>query len=157
NQALMELGARVCLPRRPRCDSCPVRSSCRARAAGDAERYPPARPRRPVELVRRAVAVFRSEGRTLVVQRRGALLDGMWEPPGVDQANWEDPRAALGSELRRLGIRARLRPSRERVRHVITHRAIEVEVWRGSMSRDGRGLGLRWAGPARSSLALTAL
>jgi A/G-specific adenine glycosylase len=47
NQALMELGALVCLPRAPRCAACPLSGACRARASGAPESFPARRPRSP--------------------------------------------------------------------------------------------------------------
>lgn len=158
NEALMELGATVCTPRTPRCGACPVAAHCRAHALGRAEAYPPAAPRRATERVRRAVAWIERGGRVLVARRDGALLAGLWEPPGADLAEGADAAAALAQVLRALGVRATLRESGERVRHTITHRAIEVALWRGRASgplpRDGA---VRWVDPASSDLALTAL
>ncbi len=48
NQALMDLGAAICLPRGPRCGACPLRSACRARARGRPESRPVRSGRRPV-------------------------------------------------------------------------------------------------------------
>jgi A/G-specific adenine glycosylase len=157
NQALMELGATVCLPRGPRCEACPVAAWCRARRAGRAEAYPPAAPRRATERVRRAVAVIEHRGRVLMTRRAGPLLDGMWEPPGVELGAESDPRAALGRALRALGVRARLEPTGRTVRHVITRRAIEVEVWRGTLIvPPAGGSALRWVS-RRARAPLSAL
>lgn len=158
NQALMELGATVCTPRAPRCGECPVARHCRAFGAGRPEAYPPVASRRVTERVRRAVAWLERGGRVLVTRRRGALLDGLWEPPGVELSPGEDATRALAALLRALGVRARLADSGERVRHAITHRAIEVELWRGSpLGRMPVAEGLRWADPRSRGLALTAL
>ena len=158
NQALMELGATVCTPRAPRCGECPVARHCRAFGAGRPEAYPPAARHRVTERVRRAVAWLERGGRVLVTRRRGALLDGLWEPPGVELSPGEDATRALAALLRALGVRARLADSGERVRHAITHRAIEVELWRGSPVGRVPGVkALRWADPRSRELALTAL
>jgi A/G-specific adenine glycosylase len=133
NQALMELGATLCAPRRPRCAACPVRMHCRALAEGRPEAYPPTPARRAPERLRRAVAVIERDGRVLLARREGALLGGLWEPPGVDLADGASARAALSAELDRLGVRARLVPTKTLLHHVITHRKIAVEVWRGRL------------------------
>jgi A/G-specific adenine glycosylase len=157
-QALMERGATVCTPRAPRCGECPVARQCRARAAGRPEAFPPPARRRATERVRRAVAWIERAGRVLVVRRRGALLAGLWEPPGVELAPGQDATRALAAVLRALGVRATLADSGERVRHAITHRAIEVELWRGApAARVAAGDALRWADPRSRELALTAL
>ncbi len=53
NQALMELGARLCTPRRPQCTECPLADLCQARASGMEERFPAPRPRTPIVRVDR--------------------------------------------------------------------------------------------------------
>ncbi len=158
NQALMELGATVCTPRAPRCAACPVRRGCRAFALGRPEAFPPPAARRAPERVRRAVAIVVRRGRLLVARREGALLDRLWEPPGVDLAKGEPAANALSRRLAGLGVRAALADTGVRVRHVITHRAIEVELWRAEPRETPRaGSALRWADARGRDLALTAL
>jgi A/G-specific adenine glycosylase len=154
----MELGAQVCLPRAPRCGGCPLMAHCRALAAGRVGEFPPVARRRPVERVRRAVAVIERDGRRLLARRSGRLLDGLWEPPGLDLADGVAAGAALRGLLRGLGVRARLRDTGRRVRHGITHRDIEVEVWGGELlGAPPRRPDLRWERPHGGRLALTAL
>ena len=158
NQALMELGATVCLPRAPRCDSCPLATLCRARASHRVDEYPPVIARRVGVAVNRAVAHIERGGRVLMARREGPLLEGMWEPPGVDLVPRKPARAQLAAGLARLGVRARLAPTGRSVRHVITHRAITVTVWRGEpVGRLPRSARLRWVDPARARIPLTAL
>src|SRR5262245_24351391 len=130
NQALMELGATVCTPRAPRCGECPVRLHCRARSLNRAEDFPPPAPRRAGVRVRRAVALVERGGRVLLVRRAGALLDGLWEPPGVELRGDEPASRALARELAELGVRGALHATVARIRHTITHRSIEAQVWR---------------------------
>jgi A/G-specific adenine glycosylase len=157
NQAIMELGARVCVPRSPRCDVCPIAAGCRARALGRIEEFPPATKRPRSRIVRRAVALIERDGRMLVVRRQGQLLAGMWEPPGIEITNGVAAGPALARAIARLGVRATLTASGERVDHVITHRRIEVEVWRATPRRLPRAAGVRPVDPARPSVPLTAL
>ena len=156
NQALMELGAVVCTARAPRCEVCPLRSHCRARSLGRVEDYPPPVPRRARVALRRAVAWIVRDGRVLVTPRRGTLLEGLWEPPGVDLEPGVTARAALGRELRRLGVQARLAPAEIHLRHTITHRDIEVRLWSGEGDAK-RSSSLKWIDPERPSVAVTAL
>jgi A/G-specific adenine glycosylase len=158
NQALMELGATVCTPRAPRCVQCPVRAECRAFALGRVTDFPPRPPRRTAVAVRRAVALIERRGRMLVERLEGPRLAGLWEPPGVELDGRRTARAALGTRLAALGVRARLAPAGRTVRHAITHRAIEAEVWRGAASGAvRRSARLRWVDPERPAVALTAL
>ena len=134
NQALMELGALICTPRSPRCGACPIGRHCRALVLGRVAEFPPVMPRREAMRVRRAVALITRGERVLMVRRSGALLDGLWEPPGVEVSSREDARTALTAELARLGVRARIESTGQIVHHTITHRAIAVELWRGALS-----------------------
>jgi A/G-specific adenine glycosylase len=159
NQAVMELGATVCTPRAPRCGACPVRRFCRAAASGRQEEFPPAAPRRAGIRVRRAVALVERGGRVLLVKRSGALLDGLWEPPGVELVGREPARRSLGRALARLGVRGVLCATPARIRHTITHRTIEAEVWRCDPTTPlpRSGARLRWVPRGVSDLALSAL
>jgi A/G-specific adenine glycosylase len=158
NQALMELGALVCTPRAPRCDACPVRARCRAYVLGRPEAFPPVPLRRATLRVRRAIVLIEDARSLLMVRRGGGLLDGLWEPPGTECLGRERARAALGRELDRLGIRARIEPASTTLRHRITHRDIEVEVWRGALVAPlTRGRNLRFIVPGAPRVALTAL
>jgi len=101
NQAVMELGATVCIPRGARCDACPVSWACAARAAGTVDARPsPARRRAPRKAVI-ALAVLRAPGGEILLERRGegGVLAGMWALPeqeveGVDRAEEAARRVA---------------------------------------------------------------
>lgn len=145
NQALMELGARICLPRSPRCGECPIPDHCRAREAGTQAAVPTRRPRAPLPEFTVACAGLVSrekESSLLLLRRRPALglLGGMWEVPGKE---FDDPAEAgpVASELAgRLvgagrsdradrpirGIPVRIGPMQELrpVRHEFTHRRV---------------------------------
>ena len=107
NQALMELGARICTPRSPECGRCPVEELCRARRNGTVDERPAPRKRSPVKEREVAVAVLVDDrGRTLLVHRpEDGLLGGMWEFPGRRLENGEKPGAAAGSAARGTGSR----------------------------------------------------
>jgi len=80
--ALMELGETVCLPGQPRCGECPLAALCRARAAGDEERYPVLKPKKDRRVEERRVLLLIC-GHTVGVRRRPdrGLLAGLWELP----------------------------------------------------------------------------
>jgi A/G-specific adenine glycosylase len=103
-QALMDLGATVCRPRRPACLVCPWRPACRAHRAGTAEHLPRQGPERERPL-RRGLAFLltRSDGAILFRRRPPGLLGGMHELPSspwkegpldVDQALAHAPSTA---------------------------------------------------------------
>lgn len=122
NQAVMELGATICTPRRPGCLMCPVRTSCAG--AGDPERYP-AMAVRAVSPERRAVALLmRDAGRVLLARRPDkGLLGGLWEPPAGEG---EDP---VGMARSRLGIEVVDPLPLGEVTHVFTHLKLVTSVW----------------------------
>ena len=170
NQALMELGALVCTPRAPQCDACPLRRRCRAFASGCVAAFPPVVARLKIEHVRRAVILIEREGRVLMVKRQGRQLEGLWEPPGVDLTGDENAHDLLVGELIRHGVEAALEDTGRRIHHTITHRRIEVEVWRGipepshhhGRSQPAGAVGaastlVRYCAPVMRSVPLTAL
>lgn len=82
NQAVMELGETICLPRAPHCPECPLRTECDAFAADVVERHPPPKVRRATERLGLSVSVLRDRSGRLLLER-GAFqhLDHMWLPP----------------------------------------------------------------------------
>ena len=129
NQALMELGATICRPKRPDCGSCPLARGCRARRLGDPERFPLPRRRRQVERINLAIALVRQGDRILLFRRpEGSnLLAGIWELPNVPRRG---TRAAMEKALGRFyGGRWQLEPADGKVRHGITHRALTLHVY----------------------------
>lgn len=82
NQALMEVGAMICMPREPRCTECPVRACCLARKSNHIDEFP-AKPKRAEITHRRfAVFVYEHKGRYLVRQRPHDVVNaGLWEFP----------------------------------------------------------------------------
>ena len=82
NQALMELGATICLPKSPRCDICPVANLCAARAAGLQAVIPSPKPRPNVEQMHEAAVVIRRKDEILLIERgESARWAGMWDFP----------------------------------------------------------------------------
>jgi A/G-specific adenine glycosylase len=144
NQGLMELGAMVCTPRAPKCLVCPVRVECEAFRRGLQERLPELAPRKaPVQQVL-AAAIVRSHGKVLLYQRHGVeLMPGLWELPGGECGENEEPRAALVREAReRYGLRLEAGNQIARVRHTIMNRKITLHAFearlRGKLTRDDK-------------------
>jgi A/G-specific adenine glycosylase len=152
NEAVMELGETVCLPRHPRCLECPVAFGCRARRElPDPGRLPSPRPRPTRPHVRGAVVVLEQKGRWLVQRRpEPGLLGGLWEFPGGRIEPGERPEAAARRELaEETGAGAgRLTPMGV-VRHAYSHFTVELHVFRGAPSGPRARLGRtrRWATP----------
>jgi A/G-specific adenine glycosylase len=82
NQALMDLGATLCVPKNPRCLICPVMKLCKARQNGTQNQRPVKTPKKDVPHYVHAAAVIIQRGRVLLSQRPSeGLLGGMWEFP----------------------------------------------------------------------------
>ncbi|WP_299563548.1 A/G-specific adenine glycosylase [Enterovirga sp.] len=142
-QALMDLGATICTPRRPACALCPWMEPCRARASGQQELFPRKLPKREGVLRRGAAFVaLRADGAVLLGTRppRG-LLGGMAEVPTSAWAPDYDSAAAMLDAP----LDARWRRLAGTVRHVFTHFPLELAVLsarvaRGTPAPDG----MRW-------------
>jgi A/G-specific adenine glycosylase len=135
NQAVMELGATLCLPRKPAFPACPLRASCRAAAEGLQDELPEPRARKAPVDVTVAAAVLESGGRYLLVRRReGRLMGRMWEVP---QTSLESRGLAdLVAELRdRHGLDVVPGALLARARHAITFRRIRVEAYVARLRR----------------------
>ncbi len=126
-QALMDLGATLCSPRRPTCSLCPFFGSCKAAKENDAERFPVRAPKaeRPT---RKGAAFFveRADGAVLVRTRPPkGLLGGMTEIPG---STWS-AEFDLESALDHAPMKAEWSKLPGRVEHVFTHFALHLTIY----------------------------
>jgi A/G-specific adenine glycosylase len=156
NQALMELGALVCLPRQPRCPSCPVRRWCRAFSLGKADDLPRRAPRRAKPFYEVAVGVVAERGRVLISRRpREGLLGGLWEFPGGKVEAGESPAEALKRELREeLGIHVAVDKALTPVRHAYSHFRVRLHPFLCRLALGQRAVGggtIRWVWPSQLS------
>jgi A/G-specific adenine glycosylase len=132
NQALMELGATVCLPRHPRCAECPLAACCRGLAAGTAQQLPVKLGGAQPVYLEGMLLVARSRGRVLLRQREagGPRMPGFWDLPSPADLPAGRPGAVLGS-----------------FRHTITHHRYTFTV-RAADAVTGRApAGFRWFAP----------
>jgi len=132
NQAMMELGATICLPRAPHCAECPLGPFCRARSLGVQESRPV--PRRRGETPHRELvaALVEREGKVLIVRRLPqGLLGGLWELPCAERQPDENPRRVLARALRAsLGLDLSIGAEAVSVQHAYTHFRVTVRVYR---------------------------
>jgi A/G-specific adenine glycosylase len=156
NQALMDLGATVCTPRQPRCDSCPWRDACAAYAAGDPVRFPVKDAPRPVPLQVIGVGVVLNDaGEVLIDQRlEEGLLGGLWEFPGGKQEPDESIRATIARELlEELGIVVEVGDELISLDHAYSHRRLRLVVhlcrWLEGEPRPLASQQVRWVAPGR--------
>jgi A/G-specific adenine glycosylase len=143
NQAVMELGATICVPRKPLCLLCPLKRDCLGRA--HAEEFPV---KTRVEIIKRAemVAIIRQGGKIYAEQvPEGKAWHGLWRFPDFDPARMKEGRAI--TELK-YGI----------TKYAVTMRAVEAS-WRKGTKGTGRYLDaeeaatLAFAAPHRKLIA----
>ncbi len=128
-QALMDLGATICSPKRPACALCPWNEGCRARATGAPERFPvkAGKKERP-QRFGTAFVIVRADGAVLLRTRMpSGLLGGMTEVPtsewGAEAPSAAEATSPVTAVFRRKGL----------VRHVFTHFALELDVLRADV------------------------
>jgi A/G-specific adenine glycosylase len=135
-QALMDLGATICAPRRPRCVLCPWRACCVAARAGVADTIP-ARVEKPERPLRYGVAFWltRGDGRVLLRRRpEKGLLGGMTEIPSTP---WRSEPWALEEAIRIAPAATDWARLPGTVRHGFTHFRLELAVVNGTGEVDG--------------------
>lgn len=155
-QALMDLGASICTPKRPACALCPLMEDCVARAQGMQEIFPRKAAKKTGALRRGAAFVVR-RGEELLVRTRPAkgLLGGMTEVPGSDWLAKQAAQAALEQAPALQGI-ARWHRKAGVVTHVFTHFPLELIVYTADVPLRTRApAGMRWVPIA--ALAVEAL
>ncbi len=146
-QALMDLGATLCSPKRPACALCPWTDSCVAHARGDQETFPRKTPKREGKLRRGAAFVaLRADGCVLLRRRPDkGLLASMTEVPGSEWAQDFDGKRALRAVPRVKGAKWRRLPGT--VHHVFTHFPLELTVFLARVPKTARApQGARWVG-----------
>lgn len=150
-QAMMDLGATICTPKRPACVLCPLSGGCAARARGDAESFPRRLPKREGALRRGAAFVVRREDGYLLVRTRPpkGLLGGMTEVPTTQwRADFDDANALDGAPLfpafkAKRAVAWRRVPGA--VQHTFTHFPLELAVYRCRVpARTRAPEGMRW-------------
>jgi A/G-specific adenine glycosylase len=144
-QALMDLGASICTPKKPACALCPLNEGCVARVQGTQETFPRKAPKKSGEL-RRGAAFVVTRGDELLVRSRPqkGLLGGMTEVPGSEWRAGQDDKAALRQAPEIRGI-ARWHRKAGIVTHVFTHFPLELVVYIATVpSRTRAPAGMRW-------------
>jgi A/G-specific adenine glycosylase len=146
NQALMDLGATVCTPKVPACDTCPLNQLCLARKGDIVNLIPPARQRtRPTRLNLTAL-VIEANGHVLLHRRSNSgLWAGMWELPNVEtngQTIETICEAILPVAIHRSLDAFVMSPT---VRHQLTHRTVRFKVYRASCKKARVPKAFQWA------------
>ena len=145
-QALMDLGATICVPKRPSCLMCPIQTDCIAHASGIEASLPRklAKPERPLR-VGLAFVALREDGHVLLRRRpESGLLGGMLEVPSTE---WGDDLPPVKDALRAAPVRGEWWAAPGLVTHTFTHFRLEVSVYRAVVPADSSLT--FWADPQR--------
>ncbi len=145
-QAMMDLGATICVPRAPKCMLCPLRAQCRAHAEGLAEALP-RRARKAERPTRRAVAflVRRGDGALLLRRRpEKGLLGGMMEVPSTP---WREAGWAEDEVLAAAPVDLDWQTVPGAVYHTFTHFHLEAALWTGRLEGVSDEIAGRWVSP----------
>ncbi len=141
NQATMELGSMVCLPKEPHCDDCPVAPLCEARSTGQQEEIPLAAKRKLFTPLTHACVVVLRRGKALLRQNQdGEWWNGLWDFPRVDLTPQEvsmpmdASQSALGEHLaavdlaikQQLGLSCRSTHHLKTLKHGVTRYRIAL-------------------------------
>jgi A/G-specific adenine glycosylase len=135
-QALMDLGAMICTPKNPNCLICPLNPFCEGRAEGNPERYP-IKAEKKATPMRHGAAFVLVRGEEVLLVRRppSGLLGGMMMPPTSDwtELKSDDPLlgAPVNADWKHIG----------EVRHVFTHFALKLDVWRAEAGSRTKAVG----------------
>ncbi|CAN5493299.1 A/G-specific adenine glycosylase [soil metagenome] len=132
NQAIMELGATICLPRKPRCPECPIASWCEARKRGIQETVPVIPAKTPMQKVRESAVIIRDrKGRVLLLLRAmESSFGGMWETPRAVCGEHEEARAAAGRAATEIaGLSVSVGAPALRLRHTVMRNQITLTVF----------------------------
>jgi A/G-specific adenine glycosylase len=165
NQALMDLGAAVCIPRKPRCSLCPLTGFCEAYAQEIQDTLPVRSPKKEPLRIQLAAGIVARGDRYLVRQRPSAgLLSGMWEFPALETAGDEAPEKQLKAWLKN-ELKQNVKVEQERFHYVhkFSHRTWDISFyqchWQSGEEIPERSYwlcppetaGLSWAGPHRKA------
>lgn len=132
NQAMMELGALICVPQKPLCERCPLVRHCRGFKRGVVQHYPRRAGRRTVETQYWVAGAVLKEGRLLLTRRADqGLLAGLWEFPGGPVGDPQDDLPAACMEKMRQLVGLAVAPPMEvvTVQHAYTHFKLHLTLF----------------------------
>ncbi len=157
NQAVMDLGAAICIPGTPLCPECPLMADCVSFRQGRQAQIPVSVKKKPL-VVKHATAAFIAKAkRILILQRPGeGLLAGLWKLPGGFQSDHEPLTETLERTVREeTGLTISSAETAATVNHTFTHFRLQLHGFRCTASgkvRPSDGAGFQWITPSEISL-----
>ena len=137
NQAMMDLGAIICLPKNPACPQCPIQKFCQANRRGTQLLRPVNKIQERTPLFIVTAAIIRKGSKVLITRRPAkGLLGGMWEYPGGKVEDGENLQQALIREIREeLGVEVDVGPEIGIFKHAYSHFRIILHAFRCTILR----------------------
>ena len=154
NQALMDLGSSLCLPRQPLCLACPVKDHCLAFEQGLQNDLPIRLKKTPVPHFEVCVGVIQSDGKVMLNQRaEGGILAGLWEFPGgkYEQGDKSLEECLIREVHQKTGLEISVGEKIGVFKHAYTHFKISVHAWKVELLSSPPLLlpeNFRWVPPA---------
>jgi A/G-specific adenine glycosylase len=144
NEALMDLGATICLPKNPRCLICPLMEICKARQHGMQELRPVLKPRKETPHYVHAAGVIVNRGRVLLAKRPSeGLLGGMWEFPN-GRVEGEPSRGLTKALNAAYRLKVGKKGALGIVQHAYTHFKVTEHVFRCEATSIPKNPRLKW-------------
>jgi A/G-specific adenine glycosylase len=138
NQAMMELGALICMPRTPQCNNCPISDFCLAYQNRTTAVYPKRNPSKKSPHRHVFIVVIRKNDKLLVVQRpMDGFLGGLWEFPSTP-GSFKSPQSdQIAEKIReKTGLTIEIKGKLTQIKHAYTHFRLTADVY---MSRYVKG------------------
>jgi A/G-specific adenine glycosylase len=131
NQAIMELGALICSPKKPNCKPCPIHQNCFAFLHHMTDQFPKRIKSKPVPTFKIAVGVVRHNHKMLITRRNPkGLLGGLWEFPGGKLNIGESAQAACIREIyEETRLKIEVDSFITQVKHAYTHFKIVMDIF----------------------------
>jgi len=131
NQAIMEIGALICSPKKPDCKYCPIHQNCFAFSHNRTDEFPKRIKSKPVPTYKIAVGVVRHSNKMLITRRKPeGLLGGLWEFPGGKLNKGESTQEACIREIYdETGITVEVDSFITQIKHAYTHFKIVMDIF----------------------------
>ncbi len=144
SQALMDLGASICLPKNPLCLLCPLSELCLARALGVQEQRPVLKPKAAVPHKLKAAVVILRDGFALLSQRPAkGLLGSLWEFPAAE-VDADSPEALVAAIETAYKLRVSPLARLGEFRHAYTHFTLTESAWSCNLIEEAGSESMRW-------------
>ena len=144
NQALMDLGATVCIPKNPHCSICPLMGACQAHTNGTQQLRPVLKPKKETPHYIHAAGGIVSNGNVLLSKRPSkGLLGGLWEFPNgrVSEKSVEELEAVLEAEYR---LKIQRGETLGIVKHAYTHFRVTVHAYYCDLVSRSKNESMKW-------------